>query len=103
MIIACVTLYFVLLLGLLVACLLRRIGWRWLLAAAIPLFVTAAVMCLGVLLVALLGRGGRNQGIHAQEGRATGLPWRRLLANPRVGDASTDSRLWTDSRWARRL
>ena len=76
MIIAGVVAYFVLLLVLLVACLLRRVGWRWLLAAATPLFVAAGVVCLGLLSVALLGRGGKDARIGTRDGRATGLPWR---------------------------
>ena len=52
--------YFVLLAGLLVACLLGRVGWRWLLAAAIPVFVAAGIVCPGLLSVPLPGRGRRR-------------------------------------------
>ncbi len=68
--------YFVLLVGLLVACLLRRVGWRWLLAAVTPVFVAAGVVCLVLLSVALLSRGGSNARIGAREGTSTRLPWR---------------------------
>ena len=52
--------YFVLLAGLLVACLLGRVGWRWLLAAAIPVLVATGILCLGLLSVALPGRGAKG-------------------------------------------
>jgi len=91
MITACVVLYLVLLLGLLVACLLRRIGWRWLLAAAIPLFVAAAVVCLGVLLVALLSRGKGRERVESRERPATELPWRYHVASAGRSDGSADS------------
>jgi len=73
---ASVVLYFVLLLGLLIACLLRRVEWRWLVAAAIPVFVAVGIVCLGLLFVALLGRGGRNARVEARGARSAGLPWR---------------------------
>ncbi|MDY6918437.1 MAG: hypothetical protein SVP26_10960 [Chloroflexota bacterium] len=60
MITGSVVAYFVLLAGLLIACLLGRVGWRWLLAAAIPVLVAVGIVCLGLLSVALPGRGRRR-------------------------------------------
>ena len=61
MITTCVVLYSALVLGLLIACLLRRVEWRWLVAAAIPLFVAVGIVCLGLLFVALVGRGEKGR------------------------------------------
>jgi len=73
---ASVVVYFVLLLWLLVACLLRRVEWRWLVAAAIPVFVAVGVVCLGLLFVALLGHGGSSARVGPGARIPTGLPWR---------------------------
>ena len=75
-VIASVIAYFVLLLGLLIACLSRRVGWRWLLTAAIPVFVAAAVACL-VLLFAAQPRRGKSKGrVGWRPGGAGDPPWR---------------------------
>jgi len=73
---ASLVVYFVVLLGVLVACLLRRVEWRRLAAAAIPVFVAVGIVCLGLLFVALLGRGERNATVGARAATSSRLPWR---------------------------
>ncbi len=93
MIMTCIILYFVLLGVLLIAAFLRRIGWRWLLIAAIPLFVAIGIVCLSFLLLSLMAAGDRRTRVEPRQIKLTGLPWRSYLANPKLGDFSVDPKL----------
>ena len=103
MIMTSIILYLALLGVLLIAALLRRIGWLWLLTAAIPLFVAIGVVCLGFLLLSLMAAGDRKTGVEPRQIKLTGLPWRSYLANPKLADFSVDPRLYDFTRRLRRL
>ena len=99
----CIILYFVLLGVLLVAALLRRIGWRWFLVAAVPVSVSIGVLCLGFLLLSLMAASDRRTRVEPGQIKPTGLPTRAYLPNPRLADWSVDPRLYDFTSRLRRL
>ena len=103
MITTSIILYLVLLFGLLIACLLRRVGWRWFLLASMPVFIVIGIVCLSFLLLSLMAAGDRRTRVEPREIRPTGLPWRSYLANPKLGDFSVDPRLYDFTSRLRRL